>query len=96
MLLHQGLRFPSIFQNSGVCLLLPICAITWGTNLEVLEHDLNPVSHDEGTEPELSPATDSLGVWDPILVPHASDPGALYRAFRVLYGRTEVDPDSGC
>lgn len=95
-MLHQGLRFQSIFQNSGVCILLPICAIAWGTNLEVFEHDLIPVSHEEGTEPELSPATDSLGVLEPILVSHASDPGALYRAFGVIHRRTEVDLDSGC
>lgn len=65
MLLHQGLRSESIFQNSGVCLLLPICAIAWDTNLEVLELDLISVSHEEGTEPEFS----LWGVWDSILVP---------------------------
>lgn len=85
MLLHQGLRSESIFQNSGVCLLLPICAIAWDTNLEVLELDLISVSHEEGTEPEFS-------LWGSGIPSgtRASDPGAFCRALGVLHRRAEV------
>lgn len=56
-----------------------------GTNLEALELDLSQVSHGGGTGLDLSLNTDSLEVWDPILVTHTSGSGALYRVFRGPY-----------
>lgn len=68
----------------------PPCAVAWGTNLEVLELDLTQVSHVGGTDPELSSATDSLRVWDLILVTHASDSGPSIGHSGVLNRRDEV------
>lgn len=59
------IQVESIFQNSGVCLLLPICAIAWDTNLEVLEFDLISVSREEGTEPEFSLWGSGIPSWYP-------------------------------